>query len=297
MYYIAQTALQLGFIYGLVSLALFLSFRVLDIADLSTDGTFVLGMAVSVAIAAKGHPFLALLLAMVSGMLSGTVTAVLQTRLGIPSILAGIITNTGLYTINLAVMGFSSNIALMKQSTVFSLLQQFGVPAVTVLLPLVLFALAAFLLKNFLNTRLGLSIRATGDNRDMVSASSIDPRFTITVGLAYANIMTALAGALVGQLQRSADINSGTGVVVVGLACLIIGETIVGKKTIGRNILAVLVGSVLYRFLYAIILKTRLFPIECLKLVTAVIIALAIAMPNIKASYDLRKERSHAGNA
>ena len=297
MYYIAQTALQLGFIYGLVSLALFLSFRVLDIADLSTDGTFVLGMAVSVAIAAKGHPFLGILLAMISGMLSGTVTAVLQTRLGIPSILAGIITNTGLYTINLAVMGFSSNIALLKQATVFSVLQQLGVPSVTILLPLVLFTLAAFLLKNFLNTRLGLSIRATGDNRDMVSASSIDPRFTITVGLAYANIMTALAGALVGQLQRSADINSGTGVVVVGLACLIIGETIVGRKTIGRNIVAVLVGSILYRFLYAIILKTRLFPIECLKLVTAVIIALAIAMPNIKTAYDLRKERSHAGNA
>ena len=297
MLYIAQTALQLGFIYGLVSLALFLSFRVLDIADLSTDGTFVLGMAVSVAVAAKGHPFLALLLAMISGMLSGTVTAVLQTRLGIPSILAGIITNTGLYTINLAVMGFSSNIALLKQDTIFSLLQKAGIPNVTILLPLLLFAAAAFLLKNFLNTRLGLSIRATGDNRDMVSASSIDPRFTITVGLAYANIMTALAGGLVGQLQRSADINSGTGVVVVGLACLIIGETIVGRKTIGRNILAVIVGSILYRFLYAIILKTRLFPIECLKLVTAVIIALAIAMPNIKASYDLRKERNHAGNA
>ena len=297
MLYIAQTALQLGFIYGLVSLALFLSFRVLDIADLSTDGTFVLGMAVSVAVAAKGHPFLALLLAMISGMLSGTVTAVLQTRLGIPSILAGIITNTGLYTINLAVMGFSSNIALLKQDTIFSLLQKAGIPSVTILLPLLLFAAAAFLLKNFLNTRLSLSIRATGDNRDMVSASSIDPRFTITVGLAYANTMTALAGALVGQLQRSADINSGTGVVVVGLACLIIGETIIGRKTIGRNILAVMVGSILYRFLYAIILKTRLFPIECLKLVTAVIIALAIAMPNIKASYDLRKERNHAGNA
>ena len=297
MLYIAQTALQLGFIYGLVSLALFLSFRVLDIADLSTDGTFVLGMAVSVAVAAKGHPFLALLVAMISGMLSGTVTAILQTRLGIPSILAGIITNTGLYTINLAVMGFSSNIALLKQDTIFSLLQKAGIPSVTILLPLLLFAAAAFLLKNFLNTRLGLSIRATGDNRDMVSASSIDPRFTITVGLAYANTMTALAGALVGQLQRSADINSGTGVVVVGLACLIIGETIIGRKTIGRNILAVMVGSILYRFLYAIILKTRLFPIECLKLVTAVIIALAIAMPNIKASYDLRKERNHAGNA
>ena len=297
MLYIAQTALQLGFIYGLVSLALFLSFRVLDIADLSTDGTFVLGMAVSVAVAAKGHPFLALLVAMISGMMSGTVTAILQTRLGIPSILAGIITNTGLYTINLAVMGFSSNIALLKQDTIFSLLQKAGIPSVTILLPLLLFAAAAFLLKNFLNTRLGLSIRATGDNRDMVSASSIDPRFTITVGLAYANTMTALAGALVGQLQRSADINSGTGVVVVGLACLIIGETIIGRKTIGRNILAVMVGSILYRFLYAIILKTRLFPIECLKLVTAVIIALAIAMPNIKASYDLRKERNHAGNA
>ena len=299
MAFIIQTALTLGCIYSLVALALFLSYRVLDIADLTTDGCFVLGMAVAVTAAIGGHPVLGLLLAVIAGGAAGFVTAFLQTRMGVPSILAGIVTNTGLYTINLMVMGFSSNASLLKQATVFTMFREI-VPLGTwsqLILAAVTALAAMAAVRWFLSTRLGLSIRATGDNRDMVSASSIDPRFTITVGLAYANIMTALAGGLVGQLQRSADINSGTGVVVVGLACLIIGETIVGRKTIGRNILAVIVGSILYRFLYAIILKTRLFPIECLKLVTAVIIALAIAMPNIKASYDLRKERNHAGNA
>ena len=135
----------------------------------------------------------------------------------------------------------------------------------------------------FMSTRLGLSIRATGDNRDMVSASSINPKFTVTVGLMAANMLTGLGGALAGQMQKSADINAGNSIVVIGLACLIIGETVIaGRKSITRNIIACLIGNIIYRLIYAIILQTRFIPIECLKLMTALIVALAIAAPAMK---------------
>lgn len=300
MAYIIQTTLTLGFVYSLVALALFLSYRILDIADLTTDGCYVLGMAVSVTCAYYGHPLLAILLATISGACAGFVTAFLQTRLGVPSILAGIVTNTGLYTINLMVMGWSSNIALLKKETIFTLfrnlLNSSWADLVVVMIATVL--CMVFMLW-FLSTRLGLSIRATGDNRDMVSASSINPRFTVTVGLMIANCFTALSGALVGQMQKSADINAGTGIVVIGLACLIIGETVInGRKSIKRNVLAVLVGNIIYRFIYAIILQTRIFPIDFLKLVTAVLVALAIAAPKLKENYSLYKRaRRESRNA
>ena len=300
MAYIIQTTLTLGFVYSLVALALFLSYRILDIADLTTDGCYVLGMAVSVTCAYYGHPILAILLAIISGACAGFVTAFLQTRLGVPSILAGIVTNTGLYTINLMVMGWSSNIALLKKETIFTifrnLLNSSWADLIVVMIATVLCML--FMLW-FLSTRLGLSIRATGDNRDMVSASSINPRFTVTVGLMIANCFTALSGALVGQMQKSADINAGTGIVVIGLACLIIGETVInGRKSIKRNVLAVLVGNIIYRFIYAIILQTRIFPIDFLKLVTAVLVALAIAAPKLKENYSLYKRaRRESRNA
>ena len=285
MLYILETTLTLGFVYALVSLALFLSYRILDIADLTTDGCYVLGMAVSVTCAYYAHPILGLFLALIAGMCAGYITAFLQTRMGVPSILAGIITNTGLYTINLMIMGWSSNIALLKKDTVFTLLKDagiFGRYSNLIFIMIIVF-MAMLLMRWFLSTRLGLSIRATGDNREMVSASSINPRFTITVGLSIANSLTALSGALVGQMQKSADINAGTGIVVIGLACLIIGETVInGKKTITRNILAALVGNIIYRFIYAIILQTRIVPIDFLKLVTAMIVAVAIAAPTLK---------------
>ena len=284
MIHIIQTALTLGCVYSLVALALFLSYRVLDIADLTTDGCFVLGMAVSVSAAAAGHPFAGLILGFLAGGCAGFVTAFLQTRLGVPSILAGIVTNTGLYTINLMAMGWSSNVSLLKQETLFTMFRKTGIGGTWYQLIITAsFAAAAMIaMRWFLRTRLGLSIRATGDNRDMVSASSINPKFTITVGLVLANCLTALSGGLVGQMQKSADINAGTGIVVIGLACLIIGETVIGgRKSVGRNIAACLVGNIIYRFIYAIILQTRVLPIECLKLMTAVIVALAIAAPAI----------------
>ena len=296
MIYIVQTALELGFVYALIPMALFLSYRVLDIADLTTDGDFVLGMAVSVSLAAAGHPFLALPAAMLAGALAGFVTAFLQTRLGVPSILAGIVTNTGLYTVNLMVMGWSSNVNLLKQETIFSLFRGTGIGGAwyELIIVTVITLLAVVILIWFLNTRIVLSIRATGDNKDMVQASSINPAFTVSLGLMIANALTALCGAVVGQMQKSADINSGTGIVVVGLACLIIGETVWGRKSIPRNVLAVIVGSVIYRFIYAIVLKTQMVPIECLKLVTAFIVGLAIAMPTIKDKYLLEKQKAVA---
>ena len=284
MLYVVQTALELGFMYSLVALALFLSYRVLDIADLTTDGSFVLGAAVSVTVTAAGHPILAVLAALISGACAGFVTAFLQTRMGVPSILAGIVTNTGLYTVNLMAMGWSANASLLRQDTLFTLLKDTGIGGewYKILLSGGIVLVICLFLIGFLKTRLGLSIRATGDNKDMVSASSVNPALMITIGLCMANAMTALSGAVVAQYQKSADINSGTGIVVIGLACLIIGETLTGKRSVARGVAAAVIGSIAYRFIYAIILTTKIVPIDCLKLVVAIIVGLAIAMPTLK---------------
>ncbi|WP_291258328.1 ABC transporter permease [Flavonifractor sp.] len=298
MLFVTQTALELGFQYALVAMALFLSYRVLDIADLTTDGCFILGCAVSVSLTAAGHPFLAIPAAMAAGACAGFVTAFLQTKLGVPSILAGIVTNTGLYTVNLMAMGWKANQSLLRQDTIFTLFRDTGIGGSwnAILLSAGITVLAGVLLVAFLGTRLGLSIRATGDNRDMVRASSINPTFTITIGLCIANALTALSGAVVGQAQKTADINAGTGVVVIGLACLIIGETIVGRGAMFRGAVAVIVGSILYRFIYAIVLYTKVVPIDCLKLVTAIVVGLAIAAPTLKswAAFQARKRKALA---
>ena len=298
MLFVTQTALELGFQYALVAMALFLSYRVLDIADLTTDGCFILGCAVSVSLTAAGHPFLAIPAAMLAGACAGFVTAFLQTKLGVPSILAGIVTNTGLYTVNLMSMGWKANQSLLRQDTIFTLFRDTGIGGSwnAILLSAGITVLAGVLLVAFLGTRLGLSIRATGDNRDMVRASSINPTFTITIGLCIANALTAMSGAVVGQAQKTSDINAGTGVVVIGLACLIIGETIVGRGAMFRGAIAVIVGSILYRFIYAIVLYTKVVPIDCLKLVTAIVVGLAIAAPTLKswAAFQARKRKALA---
>ena len=206
---VIMSALELGCIYALVALALFLSFRILNIADMTTDGAFTLGCAVSATIAVAGHPLLALPAAMIAGACAGFITAFLQTKLKIPSILAGIITNTGLYTVNLAVMGFSSNVSMVKADTMFSQVKPYLGSFYKLIPAAVLTVVMGVLLVLFLKTRLGLSIRATGDNPDMVRASSINTAFTVTVGLCLSNAMTALSGAVLAQYQKTADINLG----------------------------------------------------------------------------------------
>ena len=270
------SALELGFIYALVALALFLSFRILNIADMTTDGSFTLGCAVSAVVALSGHPFLALPAAMIAGACAGVITALLQTKWGVPSILAGIITNTGLYTVNLAVMGFSSNVNMLKAATIFT-----NFSGMKIIPAVIITVFVAVVLVIFLNTRLGLSIRATGDNSDMVRASSINTGLTITIGLALSNSITALSGAVLAQYQKTADINLGTGMVIIGLASLIIGETAFRGRKIWVKVLGAVVGCIIYRFIIAIALRLDL-PSECLKLVSAIIVAIAIALPTIQ---------------
>ena len=280
---VIMSALELGFIYALVALALFLSFRVLNIADMTTDGTFTLGCAVSATAAVAGHPLLALPAAMAAGAAAGYITAFLQTKLSIPSILAGIITNTGLYTVNLAVMGFSSNVNMMRTSTLFTMVQPYLGSFYKLLPVAVVTMIIGIALVLFLKTRLGLSIRATGDNADMVRASSINTAFTVTIGLMLSNAMTALSGAILAQYQKTADINLGTGMVIIGLASLIIGETLMPRGKLWMKALGAVLGSILYRFIIAIALRMDL-PSECLKLISATIVALAIGLPAIQAA-------------
>lgn len=284
---IVQTALEVGLIYSLVALSLYLSFSILDLCDLSTDGCYTLGCAVGAVVTIAGHPLLALPAAMAAGVCSGFVTAFLQTRLGVASILAGIIVNTGLYTINLMVMGLSSNVSIFGVDTIFSMAKKisdnpFWASWYKLILIASIVAVMCVLMVLFLNTRLGLSIRATGNNAAMVKSSSINPAFTITVGLCVSNACTGLAGCLIGQYNKSCDINLGSGMVTIALASLVIGETLFGKhKGIKTGIVSVLVGSCLYRFIVALALRLNV-PTEAFKLVSAIIVAIAIATPKLR---------------
>ena len=279
---IVQAALEAGFLYAPIALALFLSFSILNIADMTTDGAFVLGSAVSAMMCLAGHPILALPAGMAASAAAGFITAFLQTKLAVPSILAGIVTNIGLYSINLMVMG-KSNQSLFQTDTIYTMAKDAGFAgswyelAVTAIIVLALCALLVL----FLGTRLGLSIRATGDNAAMVRASSINPAFTITVGLCISGALCALSGGLLAQYQKSCDINVGTGMVTIALASLIIGETLLGKRTMLRRIIGVVFGSCLYRFIVAVALRFNV-PAAAMKLVSAIIVAIAISMPAIK---------------
>ena len=288
-----RTALEVGAVYSLVAIALFISFSILNIADLSTDGCYTLGFAVGATMTLAGHPFLALPAAMVAGACSGFVSAFLQTKLGVESILAGIIVNTGLYTVNLAVMGWSSNLSIFGSDSIFTIAKGLSAAAwwqkwhelVVLGLILLVAALAVIL---FLHTRLGLSIRATGDNPDMVRSSSINPAFTITVGLCLANALTGLAGCLIGMLNKSCDINLGTGMVTIALASLIIGEGIMGRRSIPMRVLGVILGACLYRLIIAVAINTSVVPTECFKLISALIVAIACATPQGKKALALQ---------
>lgn len=293
---IMKTAVELGLIYALVAMALFISYSILNIADLSTDGSYTLGTAVSAVFTISGHPILGIFMAMLSGSLSGFVTAFLQTTLGIESILAGIIVNTGLYSVNLAVMGFSSNLSIFGTDTIFTLfagdnpfLNEWGV----VILLSIIVLLLCFFLKWFFKTGLGLSIRATGDSPAMVRASSINPTFTITVGLCLSNALTGLSGSLIAQYNKTADINLGTGMVTVALASLVIGESIFGKKKLILRLLGVVFGSLLYRSIIALALRLKV-PTEAFKLVSACIVALAISSTKVKELLQYSRLRRNA---
>ena len=296
---LGQTALELGLICSLTVLALFLSYTMLNVCDLSTDGCFTLGAAVGAAVALAGHPWLSLGAAMAAGICSGFIVAILQTRMGVNSLLAGIIVNTALYSINIAVMGGSSLLNLNKTDTVFSLLKtalagtsfaggyKLIVSGAAVLLALVFITV-------FLRTRLGLAIRATGNNPDMVRSSSVNPAFTTTVGLCTANALTGLSGCLMAQSQKAVDINLGTGMVTIALASLLIGGTVMGRGGVFRRAVGVVLGSVIFRLVYTVALRLNM-PAFMLKLVSSVIVVLAISVPYLRTRLPmLRRRMAHA---
>ena len=291
---IVQSALELGFIYALVALALFISFSILNIADLSTDGCFTLGCAVCASVTLAGHPILGLFAAMAAGVCSGFVTAFLQTKMGIQSILAGIIVNTGLYTINIAVMGFASNMNLFNCESVFTWAKTaIGGTWYKLIVAALIVIIVGVLISFFLNTRLGLSIRATGDNPDMVRASSINTSAMITIGLCVANALTGLSGGLLAQYQKSCDINLGTGMVTIALASLIIGGIYHWKRRYVTACDRRYFRKLPVSFIVAVALRLNV-PAECLKLVSAIIVAVAIAFPYLKKQMNFYRQKRAA---
>lgn len=292
---LGQTALELGLICSLTALALFMSYSMLNVCDMSTDGCFTLGAAVGAAVALGGHPWLSLPSAMAAGVCSGFVVAILQTRMGVNSLLAGIIVNTALYSVNIAVMGGSSLMNLNKTETVFTIIKAAlaetlfsGVYKLVVAVLAVALALVAVTV--FLQTRLGLAIRATGDNPTMVRSSSVNTAFTTTVGLCAANALTALSGCLMAQSQKAVDINLGTGMVTIALASLLIGGTLLGRGSIFGRAVGVILGSVIFRIVYTIALRLNM-PAFMLKAVSSVIVVLAISLPYLKAQMPLLRRR------
>lgn len=296
---LVQTALELGLCTSLTVLALFLSYSMLNVCDLSTDGCFTLGAAVGAMVAVSGHPYLSIFAAMAAGIISGFVTAILQTKMGIDSLLAGIIVNTGLYSINMAVMGNSSLVNMNTTETIYTVVKDAlkGTPFASYYKLIVIGAavlLVIVFLSLFLRTRLGLAIRATGNNPDMVRSSSINPVFTTIVGLCVANAFTALSGCLMTQSQKSVSIDVGSGMVTVALASLLIGRAFFGRGKIPLRAVGVVVGSVVFRLVYTIALRFNI-PAYMLKLVSSVIVIIAISGPYLRRQLPIVIKRIRAG--
>ena len=298
---LGQTALELGLICSLTVLALYLSYSMLNVCDLSTDGCFTLGAVVGATVAIAGHPYLAILAAMAAGICSGFVTAFLQTRMGVDSLLSGIIVNTALYSINIAIMQGASLLSMNKADTVFTRMKDFLEPTplaqqYKLVVSVIAVAAVVVFLTFFLNTRLGLSIRATGDNVDMVRASSINPVFTTTVGLCVANAFTGLSGCLLAQSQKSAEINIGSGMVTIALASLLIGRTLVPRGGILVRALGAVLGAFIFRVVFAVALRLGM-PASLLKLVSSVIVVLAISGPYLRRRFPLLMRRIQGARA
>lgn len=290
-----QTAFELGLISSLTVLALFLSYSMLNVCDLSTDGCFTLGASVGAVVAISGHPYLSIAAAMLAGIASGFITAILQTKMGVDSLLAGIIVNTALYSINIAAMGNSSLLNMNKTETVFTKMKTllagtFLEKQSVLIVSLIAVVLVILFLSLFLKTKLGLAIRATGNNPDMVRSSSINPAFTTIIGLCISNAFTGLSGCLLAQSQKSVNIDIGTGMVTVALASLLIGGVFMRKGKITAKAIGVVIGAIVFRLVYTVALRFNM-PASMLKLVSSIIVIIAISGPYLKSKYPEFKRR------
>ena len=295
-------------IYGLLAMGIYISLRVLDIPDLTTEGSFGFGAVISVLISLNGHPVLAIFAGMVAGAAAGFITGALQTKLNVHPVLAGIITMSGLYSINLVCYsltekGQTTNLSYGKVTIFEKVKQLFGIRGmfdttmVKAAVSLIIAVLVIVIVIWFFKTNLGLCIRATGDNPDMVRASSINVDRTKINGLMIANGLIGLSGALQSQSIGYADISLQNGTLIYGLAAVIIGEVIFGKKSIAKGIISAVIGSVIYKIIVAFVIRQELFgdmSSNLMKFTCALIVAITLAVPAIKAKVAERKIRKVA---
>ena len=291
-------ACQMGFVYGLLALGVYITFRILNTPELTADGSFTLGMAVCAMVSGATMPFLGLLAAFLCGLVAGAITGLLQTKAGIHPILAGILTMSGLYSVNMFVMGGSPNVnlttTLFKQAhKLIDGIDRTGKNVVTLIIAGVFTLAVTAVLIWLFKTHIGLCIRATGNNAEMVKASSINAGRMKVLALSLANGLVALSGAMNAQMQGFADVNGGTGMVVVGIASVIIGELFTGRRGVTVGLISALIGSIVYRLIYAMAINYTALPAYALKLVSALIVVLALAIPtaikNMKAQAAQRR--------
>ncbi|EMD16885.1 hypothetical protein HMPREF9943_00927 [Eggerthia catenaformis OT 569 = DSM 20559] len=276
---IISGALELGGIFALLSLGLFISFKVLNIPDLTVDGSFTVGCAVSAVTTLSLSPLLGILFAFISGVIAGVFTGLLITKLKINPILSGILTQTALYSLNLRIMNQTPNISLLDKSTIFTPFESENGIGKIILIYFIVFIIVG-LLSYLLKTQLGLALRACGDNEDMVRASSIDTDKMKIIGLGLANGLVGLSGALYTQQQMYADITAGIGMMVIGLASIIIGTTFIRSSRISIQLAATVIGAIFYRFVLTFALQIGL-PSGDLKILSAAIVIAAIASANL----------------
>ncbi|MBP1736591.1 MAG: ABC-type uncharacterized transport system, permease component [Oscillospiraceae bacterium] len=278
-------SVQLGLEYALMAVGVFITFRILNIPDLTVDGSFTLGIVISSVFAVGGHPFAGLLLALLGGALAGTVTGLLHTRAHIHPILAGILTTYGLYTVNIKILG-GPNLSLLNSKKFFDVITaafpSMSRSAAQAIAIIVVCAAVVVILNLFFKTVAGLCIQATGNNEEMVRASSINTAAVKVGTFALANALVALSGGLLAQYQGFGDVSSGSGMVVIGLASVIIGEVLFGHRSILIGLISAVCGCVIYRIIIALALHYNLFSANALKLLSAVIVAATLSVPPLK---------------
>jgi len=283
--YIFLTSVSEGLIFGFIAIGVFITFRVLSFPDLTVDGSFVTGGSVAAVMIAAGYnPFLATIAALFAGLVAGTITALLNTLLKINALLSGILMMVGLYSINLRIM-HGANIPLIRSITIFdSVAHFFSIKrnSVLIIYTLIVLAVIVFLILNwFLRTEIGLALRASGDNEQMVRGLGSDTNKNLLLGCAISNGLVALGGSLVAQSQGFCDVNMGIGMIVMGLAAVIIGEGVLHPRGIAKILFACFVGTFIYRLFITIVLRLGLTPGD-LKLITAILVVFVIAVPYIK---------------
>lgn len=292
------SATSQGLLWSLLAIGVYITFRILDIADMTAEGSFPLGGGIAaIAIVHGISPLLATLLAFGGGMAAGLVTGILNTKLKIPALLAGIITMTGLYSITSRVMG-APNIALLGETTVFTGVQELGLTKnnAVILIGLLIVLLIILLLILFFRTEIGLAVRATGDNPDMSEANGIQTENMKLLGYMISNGSIALAGALLAQNNGFADLNAGVGTIVIGLASIIIAEVLLHNKTIGIRLVTIVAGAIIYRFILALVFEMNVEPTDS-KLASAIVLVLCLSLPQIRSKFTLKKKGARTNAA